>query len=223
MLLQELRLLIEKEQASIQYLKVTQDELLESLGKHQMVNEDETFAHLMTIKQELYSTEQCIQELDHTLQQLEQKDPQYLSKQLDSLKLQTSNISFLIEAVDVLLKCTNESIFECYESIIANIITCMDKQFDILTWESREIVNLCLSMWNMALTKYTQGSKTASNWVQNNIVIPYLSWHEARDLFATHFGSKELQIHLLDEFFKLSHRPKELVRKVIKRIDNILQ
>ncbi|KAL6047895.1 hypothetical protein QOT17_021371 [Balamuthia mandrillaris] len=36
----------------------------------------------------------------------------------NSLELQTSNISFLIEAVDVLFKHTNKSIFECYESII---------------------------------------------------------------------------------------------------------
>ncbi|KAL6058458.1 hypothetical protein QOT17_014853 [Balamuthia mandrillaris] len=78
-------------------------------------------------------------------------------------------------------------------------------------------------MWNMALTKYTQGSKTTSNWVQNNIVIPRLSWHEARDLFTTHFSSTEPQTCLHDDFFKLSHQPKEPVRKIIERIDNILQ
>ncbi|KAL6061833.1 hypothetical protein QOT17_012555 [Balamuthia mandrillaris] len=54
-------------------------------------------------------------------------------------------------------------------------------------------------------------------------VLSCLSWQQARDLFTTHFSSTELQTHLHDEFFKLSHRPKELVRKVIKRIDNILQ
>ncbi|KAL6052123.1 hypothetical protein QOT17_018780 [Balamuthia mandrillaris] len=86
-----------------------------------------------------------------------------------------------------------------------------------------QIVNLHSSMWNMALAKYTQGSKTTSNWVQNNIVIPCLSWHEARDLFTTHFSSTELQTHLHDEFFKLNYRPKEPVRKVVKRIVNILQ
>ncbi|KAL6042814.1 hypothetical protein QOT17_024231, partial [Balamuthia mandrillaris] len=41
-------------------------------------------------------------ELDHALQQVKQKDPQYFSKQLDNLKLQTSNISYLVDAVDVL-------------------------------------------------------------------------------------------------------------------------
>ncbi|KAL6051814.1 hypothetical protein QOT17_018976 [Balamuthia mandrillaris] len=64
-------------------------------------------------------------------------------------------------------------------------------------------------MWNMAFTKYTQGSKIAFHW--------------ARDLFATHFGSVELQTCLHNEFFKLSHQPKEPIRKVIKRIGDILQ
>ncbi|KAL6058455.1 hypothetical protein QOT17_014850 [Balamuthia mandrillaris] len=292
----ELCLLIEKEPASIKYLKVTQNKLLKSLGKHQMVNKNETFAYLMTTKWELYSIEQCIQELDHTLQQAKQKDPQYLSKQLDSLKLQTSNTSFLVEAVDVLLKHTDKSIFEHYESTITNTITHVDKWFDTLTClmnniadhlecielnqvvkaqqqqysepekvkegeeslffnkrllfspsaqptssdsplfsskiptglpaynsehdgdpepflqqleNNLQIVNLRSNMWNMALAKYTQGSKTASNW--------------ARDLFTTHFSSTELQTCLYDKFFKLSHQPKEPVRKVIKRIDNIIQ
>ncbi|KAL6079928.1 hypothetical protein QOT17_000320 [Balamuthia mandrillaris] len=86
-----------------------------------------------------------------------------------------------------------------------------------------QIVNLNPNLWNMALAKYTQGSKTTSSWVQNNIVIPHLPWHQARDIYTTHFSSTELQIHLHDDFFKLTHRPKEPVRKVIKRIDNILQ
>ncbi|KAL6062451.1 hypothetical protein QOT17_012238 [Balamuthia mandrillaris] len=71
----KLCLLIKKEQASIQHLKVTWDELLEPLCNHQPINKDETFAHLMTTKWELYSTEQRIQELDHALQQAEKKDP----------------------------------------------------------------------------------------------------------------------------------------------------
>ncbi|KAL6040446.1 hypothetical protein QOT17_025395, partial [Balamuthia mandrillaris] len=72
-------------------------------------------------------------ELDYALQQAKQKDPQYLSKQLDSLKLQTSNISYLIEAVDVLLKCTDESVFECYKTTIMNSIIHTDSQLDTLT------------------------------------------------------------------------------------------
>ncbi|KAL6044288.1 hypothetical protein QOT17_005377 [Balamuthia mandrillaris] len=288
----ELCLLIEKEQASILHLKVTQDEPLNSLGKHQPVNEDEIFTQLTATKRELYFAEQYIQKLDHSLQQAEQRDPQYLSKQLNSLEHQTSNISYLIEAVDVLLKRTNKSVFKHYKTIITNTITHVDKQFNTLTHivnniadrleriklnqvvitqrqphtepkkvkegeeslffdspphiptgllaynperdgdpepflrqleNNLQIVNLHPSIWNMALAKYTQGSKIASHWVQNNIVIPCLSWHEARDLFATHFSSTELQTRLHDEFFKLSHRPKELVRKVIERMDNILQ
>ncbi|KAL6067777.1 hypothetical protein QOT17_008677 [Balamuthia mandrillaris] len=62
-----------------------------------------------------------------------------------------------------------------------------------------QIVNLNPNLWNMALAKYTQGSKTASSWVQNNIVIPRLPWHQARDVYATHFGSAELQTPLHDE------------------------
>ncbi|KAL6042080.1 hypothetical protein QOT17_024616 [Balamuthia mandrillaris] len=129
----ELRLLIEKEQASIIHLKVTRDELLESLGKHQPVNEDEIFAQLTATKRELYSAEQYIQKLEHALQQAEQRDPQYLSKRLDSLEHQTSNISYLVEVVDVLLKRTDKSVFERYETIVTNTITHVDKRFDTLT------------------------------------------------------------------------------------------
>ncbi|KAL6052041.1 hypothetical protein QOT17_018828 [Balamuthia mandrillaris] len=197
----ELHLLIKKEQASILHLKVTWDELLESLGKHQLVNKDEIFAQLMATKRELYFAEQCIQKLDHALQQAEQRDSQYLSKWLNSLEHQTSNISYLVEVVDVLFKRTNKSVFKCYKTIVINTITHVDKQFDTLT----HIIN------NIADCDRAQP------------VIPCLSWHEARDLFTTHFGGTELQTRLHNKFFKLSHRPKELVRKVIKRIDNILQ
>ncbi|KAL6052130.1 hypothetical protein QOT17_018787 [Balamuthia mandrillaris] len=86
-----------------------------------------------------------------------------------------------------------------------------------------QIVNFHPSMWNMAFVKYSQGSKTASHWLQNNIVILHLSWHEARDVYTTHLSSIELQIYLHNEFFKLNYQPKEPVRKVIKRIDNVLQ
>ncbi|KAL6050319.1 hypothetical protein QOT17_019882 [Balamuthia mandrillaris] len=272
--------------------------------------------------------QQRIQELDHTLQQAEQKDPQYLSKRLDSLELHTSNIGYLVEAVDILLKRTDESVFERYKTTITNTIAQADKRLDTLTRivnkiadrlerielnqvviaqrqqhtesdkvkegeeslffdspahiadtpyraanvsfterplfspsarptspdspsfsfkiptglpaynperdgnlepflqqleNNLQIVNLNPNLWNMALAKYTQGSKTASSWVQNNIVIPRLPWHQARDVYATHFGSTELQTRLHDDFFKLTHRPKEPVRKVIERIDNILQ
>ncbi|KAL6057288.1 hypothetical protein QOT17_015610 [Balamuthia mandrillaris] len=102
----ELCLLIEKEQASI---------------RTPQVNEDETFNHLTATKQELYSAEQHIQELDHTLQQAEQKDPQYLSKQLNSLKLQTSNISFLVKADDFdTLTCLMNNIADRLEHIKLN-------------------------------------------------------------------------------------------------------
>ncbi|KAL6057329.1 hypothetical protein QOT17_015576 [Balamuthia mandrillaris] len=146
----ELRLLIEKEQASIQLLTATQ-ELLKSLQQH-------------------------IQELDHALQQAEQKDPQYLSKWLDSLELQTSNISYLVEAVDVLLKCTDESVFEHSETTIMNTIAHADKWLDTLTRIMNKIADRL----------------------------------------------KRIELNH-DDFFKLTHQPKEPVRKVIKRIDNILQ
>ncbi|KAL6048902.1 hypothetical protein QOT17_020784 [Balamuthia mandrillaris] len=64
---------------------------------------------------------------------------------------------------------------------------------------------------------------TASNWVQNDIVIPCLLWHQARDVYITHFNNAELQTYFHEDFFKLTHCPKEPVRKVIKRIENILQ
>ncbi|KAL6050318.1 hypothetical protein QOT17_019881 [Balamuthia mandrillaris] len=118
---------------------------------------------------ELYSAEQCIQELDHALQQAEQKDPQYLSKQLDSLDFQTSNISFLIEAVDVLLKCTDESIFEHYESTITNTIICMDKRFDTLTClmnnikdhlEYIELNQVVIAQWQQHSEKVKEGDES---------------------------------------------------------------
>ncbi|KAL6047893.1 Chromo domain-containing protein [Balamuthia mandrillaris] len=157
----ELRLLIKKEQASIQHLKVTGDELLESLHNHQTINKDETFAHLTTIKRELYSTEQRIQELDHALQQAEQKDSQYLFKQLNSLELQTSNISFLVEAVDVLLKCTNKSVFERYESIITNTITRVDKWFNTLTCLMNNITDHleCIKLNQVVIAQWQQHSE----------------------------------------------------------------
>ncbi|KAL6066923.1 hypothetical protein QOT17_009284 [Balamuthia mandrillaris] len=306
----ELHLLIEKEQASIQLLTASWDKLLKSLYIHQTINEDKIFSQSTATKQDLYSAEQCIQELDHTLQQAEQKDSQYLSKQLNSLKLQTSNISYLVEAVDILLKCTDESVFEHYETTITNTIAHADNQLDTLTpimnkiadrlkrtklnqvviaqrqqhtksdkvkegeeslffdspahiadtpyhaanvsfterllffpsarptspdsssfefkiltglsaynlerdgdlepflqqlENNLQIVNLNPNLWNMALAKHTQGSKTASSWVQNNIVIPRLPWHQARDIYATHFSSTELETHLHDDFFKLTY------------------
>ncbi|KAL6050250.1 hypothetical protein QOT17_019924 [Balamuthia mandrillaris] len=105
----ELRLLIKKEQASIQHLKT--------------VHEDEIFIQPMATKWELNSVEQHIQELEYVLQQAEQRDPQYLSKRLDSLEHQTSNIPYLVEAVDVLLVRINKAVFECYETIVINTIT----------------------------------------------------------------------------------------------------
>ncbi|KAL6048891.1 hypothetical protein QOT17_020773 [Balamuthia mandrillaris] len=83
-----------------------------------------------------------------------------------------------------------------------------DDDLEPFLWQlenNLQIVNLHPSIWNMALAKYTQGSKIAFHWVQNNIVIPCLSWHKARDLFTTHLGSTELQTCLHNEFFKLSH------------------
>ncbi|KAL6045445.1 hypothetical protein QOT17_022779 [Balamuthia mandrillaris] len=124
-----------------------------------MINKDETFTHLTTTKRELYSAEQRIQELDHALQQAEQKDPQYLSKRLDSLELQTSNISFLVEAVDVLLKHTDESIFERYE--FTNTITHTDKRFNTLTRLVNNITDRleCIKLNQVVIAQQQQHSE----------------------------------------------------------------
>ncbi|KAL6047169.1 hypothetical protein QOT17_021791 [Balamuthia mandrillaris] len=108
----ELPLLIEKEQASIQHLKVTQDDLLESLGKHQTVNEDETFA-IIPLSYNTYP---------------------YLSLS-----------------------------FPAHNKLVSVGL--------IPHRPYHKIVNLCSSMWNMALAKYILGSKTASNWVQNRDIL----------------------------------------------------
>ncbi|KAL6051815.1 hypothetical protein QOT17_018977 [Balamuthia mandrillaris] len=62
---------------------------------------------------------------------------------LDSLKHQTSNISYLVEAIDVLLERTNKSIFEYYKTSITNTIIHMDKQFNTLTCIMNKILD-CL-------------------------------------------------------------------------------
>ncbi|KAL6062450.1 Chromo domain-containing protein [Balamuthia mandrillaris] len=59
-----------------------------------------------------------------------------------------------------------------------------------------------------------------SNWSDN---LQIVNLHPSMWNMALANYTQELQTYLHDEFFKLSHRPKEPVREVIKRIDNILQ
>ncbi|KAL6062761.1 hypothetical protein QOT17_012037 [Balamuthia mandrillaris] len=290
----ELRSLIEKEQASIEHLKATRDKLLEPLGKHQTTNEEELFTQLTATKQELYSAEQHIQELDHTLQQAEWKDPLYLSKRLDSLEHQTSNIFYLVEVVDVLLKRTDGSVFERFESTVTNTVIRADKRLDTLTQTLNKVLDRleCIELNQVVIAQrqrphspdghhpvqHTEPDKVKEDEESLFYVSPYqvtdtpyravdtpytehplfssstrptstdspsfsskiptglpaynperdgdpepTSSYLARDVYATHFGSAELQTRLHDEFFKLTHRPREPVRKVIERIDNILQ
>ncbi|KAL6058821.1 hypothetical protein QOT17_014618 [Balamuthia mandrillaris] len=220
----ELRLLIEKEQASIQHLKVTRNELLESLGKHQMVNKDEIFVQkllnssLSTLTSPSLSTTRII---TNTIT--------HVDKQFDTLtRIERIELNQVVIAQrqphtkPEKVKEGEESLFFNSPPHIPTGLPAYNPEHDgnlepfLQQLENNlQIVNLHLNMWNMALAKYTQGSKIASHWVQNNIILPSLSWYEARDLFATHFGSVELQTRLHDKFFKLSHRPKEPVRKVI--------
>ncbi|KAL6071853.1 hypothetical protein QOT17_006025 [Balamuthia mandrillaris] len=165
-----------------------------------MVNEDQTFARLTATKWELYSAEHHIQELDHAYQPVEQKNLQYLSKLLDCLEPQTFYISYLIEAVNVLLEHTNKSIFKYYETTIMDtLIHIVNKVLDCL--ECIELNQVVKAQWQQHTEpeKVKEGKESLFFDSPPHVHTPY---HAADTSFTELFFDMTYLFGLSIEFFQ---------------------